>query len=88
MSLNLSRILVAPLSVKVRQSMLDGKVSVFLSIWAALMLRSSVLPVPGPAMTSRGPKIVSTASFWFEFKLLKRFSNVILTTIAESSLVF
>ena len=58
-----ARIALAPLSVKVKHKIFSGSVSVARRILAARMLSSSVLPVPGPATTSSGPSMVSTACF-------------------------
>lgn len=49
-----SRMALAPLSVNVRSKIFSGAVSVFCKMFAARMLKSSVLPVPGPAMTNSG----------------------------------
>jgi len=50
--------------------MKSSKMSVLFRIFATRALRSCVFPVPGPAMTSIGPSISSTASFWFLFSCL------------------
>lgn len=62
---------VAALSVNVRQSMFSGFVSVFCRMFMILWLIICVLPVPGPATTSTGPSMVSTASLWAEFNFSK-----------------
>ncbi len=65
-----SRMLRAALSVKVKHKILLGLVSVCRIIFATRKLSSWVLPVPGPATTSIGPSILSTARFWAVFNLL------------------
>jgi hypothetical protein len=48
-------------SVKVRQRIEEGSVSVLSRMLAIRTLKSSVFPDPGPAITKRGPSIQSTA---------------------------
>lgn len=51
------RILLAPVSVKVKQRIFSGPTSVCLRILAVRIDNSCVLPVPGPAMTRSGPSM-------------------------------
>ncbi len=70
MSTSRSRMALAPLSVNVRHKIFSGNVSVFFRILATRILKSSVLPVPGPAITITGPSIESTADAWAVFSFL------------------
>ncbi len=55
------RMLSVAASVKVRARIEEGSVSVLFRILAMRVVRTWVLPVPGPAMTITGPSRVSTA---------------------------
>jgi hypothetical protein len=81
----------AALSVKVRQSMLLGPTSALFKIFATLLDNSWVFPVPGPAITSTGPSMVSTAFLCAEFNLakalLKSLSTILLSHVAFSGFV-
>ena len=56
------RMAMLPASVKVRQRMFSGAVSVSSRILPIRQARICVFPVPGPAITITGPSMVSTAS--------------------------
>ena len=65
-----SRIFLAPASVKVIANIFSAEISVLAKMLAIRAERSCVFPVPGPAITSTGPSILSTAFFCSVFNIL------------------
>ena len=59
-----SRISAAALLVKVMARICQGRTPSSAIMWAMRMVRTRVFPEPAPARTSRGPRVVSTASRW------------------------
>jgi hypothetical protein len=58
-----------PALEKVRQSMLEGFISVFWRILQHLKATTVDLPDPALARTHKGPLMASTAFFWLGFKV-------------------
>src|SRR3989344_6271382 len=79
---------VAPLVEKVRQRTLLGFTCVFLRICPTRRPKTSVLPVPGPAITITGPSIVSTALLWPSFNRAMASANFPCLEIISCTMTF